>query len=100
MFKPQDKYFYWARIIFIVIHVLALITLLLGVIVFYWIIPERDSWMEILYGVLMLIGGLVSIFVSWIFTCLRLSFLWDIKKIRNKLYDKNDVTLNRYFEGM
>lgn len=100
MFRVQDKYLYRAKIIFLVDHILALVVLLIGVIAFYWAIPGRDSWLEILYGTLMIIGGLFVIFISWIFHCLFLSFLWDVKKIRNRLYDENDVKLNRYFDDV
>ena len=43
-------------------------------------------------GILIWLGGGIAAWLSWVFSSLYLSYLADIKLIRNKLYDvKNDA---------
>ena len=91
MFRKSDKYLYWARWIIIIFHILAAVLC----IVFAALYFKDDA---ILNGCLILVGGALSLLISWVFNFLFLSYLWDVKKIRNRLYDENDVMLNRFFD--
>ena len=91
MFRKSDKYLYWAEKIVIVFHVLAILAIIISSILLFYnklILP----------GILCIIGGFIGGMISWVFSFLFLSYLWDVKKIRNRLYDENDVMLNRFFD--
>ncbi len=91
MFRKGDKYLYCAKWVVIVFHIVAVVALITGAILCF-----NNS--DILRGCIVLISGGAAVAISWIFSFLFLSYLWDVKRIRNKLYEENDIKLNRFFD--
>ena len=91
MFRKSDKYLYWAKWIIVISHILSAVMLIVLTVLY---IKEFGF-----LACLILAGGLLGLLISWVFSFLFLSYLWDIKKIRNRLYDENDVMLNSFFDN-
>ena len=91
MFRKSDKYLYWAKWIIIISHILLAVMLIVLTVLY---VKELG-----LLACLILGGGMLGLLISWVLSFLFLSYLWDIKKIRNRLYDENDVMLNSFFDN-
>ena len=91
MFRKSDKYLYWAKWIIMISHILLAVMLIVLTVLY---VKELG-----LLACLILGGGMLGLLISWVLSFLFLSYLWDIKKIRNRLYDENDVMLNSFFDN-
>ena len=100
MFRKNDKYLFIAKIIVFIFFVLGAIGLVISL--GYWVYYSLEYNIHPLYSVLaflgILIGGIIALFVGWIFWCLFFSFLWDVKIIRNSCYKITDSELWDFWE--
>ena len=82
MFQKNDKALISARKICLTFTIILAIAVFVGGIVF---MPAYPGWL------IWAVGAFLT-WLSWVFSSLYLSYLVDIKLIRNKLYDvKNDA---------
>lgn len=83
MFEKNDKALRTSRIIIIVfICIVAVASLVMGIVLS--VVLENAIYM------LVTLAGWFLCWISWIFTRLYLSYLVDVKLIRNKLYNENN----------
>ena len=91
MFNKNDKALLTARIIImVVIIVLAVFTVIGGLILAIEVSATHIVTMLI---------GLLFCWIAWIMAKLYLSYLCDIKLIRNKLYGENNNNLDVFLEN-
>lgn len=89
MFKANDKFL---KIASIILTVLVGVIICLGVLIFLILFNENI----VKSAVFVLIFSLLSSFILWLFGNLWLSYLCDIKLIRNKLYGIHNLNTNIY----
>ena len=87
MFQNNDRFL---KTVSTLLTFLVVITICIGVIAFFILLSEDMTGI----GFLTLIVSCVSAFFTWLFGNLFLSFLCDVKLIRNKLYDVDNSNLN------
>lgn len=91
MFEKNDKQLLTMRIILnVVVCILAVASVICGIII-------SVSWEDALY-LLISVGGAFLSWLIWVVARLRLTYLCDIKLIRNKLYGINNDNLKVFLE--
>ena len=85
MFERNDKYLLWVRIIYNVVLIICAVAFVVAGIIL--------AMAEPLY-LLLSFGGLFVCWLGWVFISLYLSYLCDIKLIRNKLYGQSNDNLS------
>lgn len=91
MFKRNDKALLTTRIIFmVIIGILAVLSLVAGIL----LAVEFDG----VYFLFTFVGWFLC-WIMWVFTRLYLSYLADIKLIRNKLYGANNDDLDVFLKS-
>ena len=92
MFTKNDKALLTTRIIIMVtIGILAIASLVAGI----WLSVEAEEGLFILIT----IAGWFVCWLAWVFARLYLSYLCDIKLIRNKLYGENNDDLEAFLKA-
>lgn len=89
MFRENDKYLLIARI---VINILACIAAV-GCVITGIVYMTKDLVKE---GIIILFFGLLGCAVFWLFLRLLLSYLCDVKLIRNRLYEQGNENLEAF----
>lgn len=88
MFEKNDKALLTARIIInVIIGIFALLSLVMGI-----VLAVLVYWALFLTAV----AGWLLCWIMWIFSSLYLSYLCDIKLIRNKLYGEDNDGLEAF----
>lgn len=91
MFEKNDKALLLARIIFIVfIGIIAVGSVILGIT--YAVIYHPAYF-------LLIFAGWFACFITWVWVRLLLTYLCDIKLIRNKLYGENNANLEVFLKA-
>jgi len=82
-FKKNDAYLFRVKVVLSVI--LVLITILFAILAIGSFVNR-----QVLTGILFIFSGIITIFVIDLVVKLVMSFLIDVKLIRNKLYEEED----------
>lgn len=91
MFKENDKALLTARVIFIVfICISAVSSLVIGILLAVYV-----NWLYFLFT----FAGWFACWITWVFIRLYLSYLCDIKLIRNKLYNESNEGLEVFLNA-
>lgn len=91
MFEKNDKSLLITRIILLVTTILGSIGCVIGAIIL--LVADVIS-----VGICLLLLGPVFMWLAWVYGNLFLSFLCDVKLIRNKLYQVKNDNLSVFFE--
>ena len=90
MFQKNDKALISARKICLTFTIILAIAVFVGgIVVMNWVAY---------FGLLIWAVGAFLTWLSWVFSSLYLSYLADIKLIRNKLYDVKNDALKEFLE--
>ena len=89
MFQKNDRFLFAARIVFIVLTVIGVLASMIYPI--YWAIK-----MENITYVFFMIFLLAACLIFYVFWNLLLSFLVDVKLIRNNLYQEDNANLHEF----
>ena len=99
MFDNNDKSLLSVRTVVNVVTGILLALFVIGGIVCIVIGADKEETLMIVVGILcVLVGALIS-WLFWVFMRLILSFLCDVKLIRNKLYGNSNDGLNVFIVG-
>ena len=91
MFEKNDRILFAAKIIiYIAIFIFAVASLVLGIVLS--IVMESSALFLVAFA-----GWFVCL-LMWVFSKLLLSYLCDIKLIRNKLYGESNAKLERFLK--
>lgn len=92
MFEKNDRILFAAKIIlYFAIFIFAVASLVLGIVLS--IVMESSALFLVAFA-----GWFVCL-LMWVFSKLLLSYLCDIKLIRNKLYGESNAKLERFLKG-
>ena len=99
MFKKNDRYLKIARIVNTVLLFVNICACIIAGGICIYLAFRSKLWLFLLYAVLWIFFGTIISWIVWLFVRLYLSHLYDVKMIRNKLYEIDNSDLQIFNKG-
>ena len=99
MFKKNDRYLKIARIVNTVLLFVNICACIIAGGICIYLAFRSKLWLFLLYAVLWIFFGTIISWIVWLFVRLYLSHLYDVKMIRNKLYEIDNSDLQIFTKG-